>query len=37
VLIARPRSFLGELFHCSFTTAVLRHCSVPVLLLPAAE
>ena len=35
VLIARPRSFLGELFHRSVTAAVLRHCSVPVLLLPA--
>jgi len=37
VLIARPRSFLGELFHRSVTAAVLRHCSVPVLLLPAEE
>ena len=37
VLIARPRSFLGELFHRSVTAAVLRHCAVPVLLLPAAE
>jgi len=35
VLIARPRSFWGELFHRSVTAAVLRHCSVPVLLLPA--
>lgn len=35
VLIARPRSFLGELFHRSVTAAVLRHCLVPVLLLPA--
>ena len=35
VLIARPRSFLGELFHRSVTAAVLRHCAVPVLLLPA--
>ena len=35
VLIARPRSFLGGLFHRSVTAAVLRHCSVPVLLLPA--
>jgi nucleotide-binding universal stress UspA family protein len=35
VLIARPRSFLGELFHSSVTAAVLRHCTVPVLLLPA--
>jgi nucleotide-binding universal stress UspA family protein len=37
VLIARPRSFLGELFHGSVTAAVLRHCPVPVLLLPAVE
>jgi nucleotide-binding universal stress UspA family protein len=36
VLITRPRSFLGELFHRSVTAAVLRHCPVPVLLLPAA-
>jgi len=35
VLIARPRNFLGELFHRSVTAAVLRHCAVPVLLLPA--
>ena len=37
VLVARPRSFLGALFHRSVTAAVLRHCQVPVLLLPAAE
>ncbi|TPG57991.1 universal stress protein [Hymenobacter nivis] len=37
VLIARPRSFWGELFHRSVTAAVLRHCPVPVLLLPAVE
>ena len=37
VLFTRPRSFLGELFHRSVTAAVLRHCSVPVLLLPAEE
>lgn len=35
VLIARPRSFLSDLFHRSVTAAVLRHCPVPVLLLPA--
>ena len=34
VLIARPRSFLGRLFHRSVTAAVLRHCPVPVLLVP---
>jgi nucleotide-binding universal stress UspA family protein len=37
VLIARPRSFLGALFHRSVTAAMLRHCQVPILLLPAAE
>ena len=36
VLVARPRSFFGDLFHRSVTAAVLRHCPVPVLLLPAA-
>ena len=35
VLIARPRSFWSELFHRSVTASVLRHCQVPVLLLPA--
>jgi nucleotide-binding universal stress UspA family protein len=35
MLLARPRSFLGKLFHRSVTAAVLRHCPVPVLLLPA--
>jgi nucleotide-binding universal stress UspA family protein len=35
VLIARPRSFLGELFHCSVTARVMLHSSVPVLVLPA--
>ena len=35
VFMARPRSFLGELFHRSVTASVLRHCAVPVLLLPA--
>ena len=35
VLMARPRSFLGELFHRSVTASVLRHCNIPVLLLPA--
>lgn len=36
VLITRPRSFLGGLFHHSVTAEVLRHSRVPVLLLPAA-
>ena len=35
VLITRPRSFWSKLFHRSVTAAVLRHCAVPVLLLPA--
>lgn len=35
VLIARPRSFLGRLFHSSITAQVLRLSPVPVLLLPA--
>ena len=37
VLIARPRSFLGELFHHSVTAQVLLHSAVPVLVLPAEE
>ena len=36
ILIARPRSFLGRLFHRSVTAQVLRGCPVPVLLVPAA-
>jgi nucleotide-binding universal stress UspA family protein len=35
VLIARPRSFLGRLFHSSVTAQVLRLSPVPVLLLSA--
>jgi nucleotide-binding universal stress UspA family protein len=35
-IIARPRSFLGELFHRSVTARVLLHSPVPVLVLPAA-
>ena len=37
VVIARPRSFLGELFHHSVTAQVLLHSVVPVLVLPATE
>ena len=37
VLIARPRSFLGVLFHHSVTVQVLLHSAVPVLVLPATE
>ncbi|MBG8556016.1 universal stress protein [Hymenobacter guriensis] len=35
VLIARPRSFFGRLFHRSVTAQVVLHSAVPVLLLPA--
>ncbi len=35
ILIARPRSFLGELFHRSVTAEVLLHSPLPVLVLPA--
>lgn len=35
VLIARPRSFLGALFHHSVTAQVLLHSPLPVLVLPA--
>lgn len=35
-LIARPRSFLGALFHRSVTAQVLLHSPVPILVLPAA-
>jgi nucleotide-binding universal stress UspA family protein len=34
VLLVRPRSFMGRLFHHSVTAEVLRHATVPVLLLP---
>ena len=37
VVVARPRSFLGELFHHSVTAQVLLHSAVPVLVLPAKE
>ena len=37
VLIARPRSFMGRLFHRSVTAQVLANCPVPVLLLPARD
>lgn len=35
VLIARPRSFFGEMFHHSVTAQVLLHSAVPVLVLAA--
>lgn len=37
VLIARPRSFMGSLFHRSVTSQVIRRSRKPVLLLPAEE
>jgi len=36
-LIARPRSFLSQLFHHSVTAQVLLHSAIPVLVLPAVE
>jgi nucleotide-binding universal stress UspA family protein len=37
VLLARPHSFLGALFHRSVTAQVLRHSPVPVLVLPTTN
>ncbi|ALD20650.1 universal stress protein [Hymenobacter sp. DG25A] len=37
VLLARQRSYLGELFHRSVTAKMLEHSTVPVLLLPAVD
>jgi hypothetical protein len=37
VVLARSRSYLGELFHHSVTAEVLRRSPVPVLAVPAAE
>ncbi|MGY3089034.1 nucleotide-binding universal stress UspA family protein [Hymenobacter sp. UYAg731] len=37
VLMARPRSFLGRLFHRSVTAQVIGRSQKPVLLLPAEE
>ncbi|GAA3997094.1 hypothetical protein GCM10022408_04680 [Hymenobacter fastidiosus] len=37
ILIARPRSFVSELFHHSVTAQVLRQSPIPVLVLPAQE
>ncbi|RFP64988.1 universal stress protein [Hymenobacter lapidiphilus] len=34
VVLARPRSFWGKLFHDSVTAEVLLHSTVPVLVLP---
>jgi nucleotide-binding universal stress UspA family protein len=35
-LVARPRSFLGHLFHRSVTAQVLLHSELPVLVLPSS-
>ena len=37
IVIARQRSYLGDLFHRSVTAQVLLHSTVPVLVLPARE
>jgi nucleotide-binding universal stress UspA family protein len=37
VLLARPHSFLGALFHRSVTAQVLRQSPVPVLVLPTTN
>ena len=34
VVLARERSYFGELFHDSVTARLLAHCPVPVLVLP---
>ena len=36
IVLARERSYLGELFHQSVTAGLLAHCPVPVLVLPVA-
>ncbi|MBF9237758.1 universal stress protein [Hymenobacter sp. BT683] len=37
VVVARPRSYLGELFHESVTAQVMHQSTVPVLVVPAAQ
>ena len=37
VLVARQRSFLGEMFHRSVTSRLLAESSVPLLVLPATD
>ena len=34
IVLARERSYLGELFHRSVTARLLAECPVPVLVLP---
>ena len=36
VVLARQRSYLGDLFHRSVTAQLLERCPVPVLVLPVA-
>jgi nucleotide-binding universal stress UspA family protein len=36
VVLARQRSYLGDLFHSSVTAQLLQTCPVPVLVLPTA-
>jgi nucleotide-binding universal stress UspA family protein len=36
IVLARERSYLGELFHHSVTASLLARCPVPVLVLPVA-
>ncbi|SHJ81583.1 Nucleotide-binding universal stress protein, UspA family [Hymenobacter daecheongensis DSM 21074] len=36
LVMARERSYLGELFHRSVTARLLAHCPVPVLVVPTA-
>ena len=37
VMMARPRSYLGELFHTSVTVQVMHESPVPVLVVPATN
>ncbi|MCC3155355.1 universal stress protein [Hymenobacter sp. BT770] len=37
VVLARPRSYLGELFHKSVTAQLMHQSPVPVLVVPAAQ
>lgn len=37
VVVACPRSYLGEMFHQSVTALLLAHCLVPVLVLPTED
>ncbi|MGY2132501.1 universal stress protein [Hymenobacter sp. HD11105] len=37
IIVARSRTYLGELFHRSVTAQVLGNCTVPILILPVQE